>query len=230
MIEMLVLEEVVAGYGKTPILKPINFKVEEGEALLLWGPNGVGKTTLLKTIAGFIKPLSGKILLNGTDIGKVTGQIFYVDERIELPLEVKALDYLKIVGSLYDYMNVKTFSDLLLNFGIRPETKIRELSQGQKRKLQLASIVAASPAKLFLIDDPGVGLDDFSTETLIPGIIERLVQDEKIVLISTRTAKVREILMSSNILDVAKYSMLYSPDEFDRYRSKKVCHFTRGGI
>lgn len=61
----LQLNNITSGYKNREIIKNISFKIGLGEALCILGPNGVGKTTLLKTILGFIKPKIGEILLNG---------------------------------------------------------------------------------------------------------------------------------------------------------------------
>lgn len=73
----------------------------------------------------------------------------------------------------------------------------------------MASIIAAESAELFLIDDPAVGLDDFGVEDLIPWLVEYLMNKEKIVIISTRTNYLKELLKTkAKIIDVTKYSRI----------------------
>src|SRR6059058_6142671 len=69
---MLKISEVHAGYGATPILFGVSLEVRAGEAVALLGRNGMGKTTLLKTIIGFLKPWRGTIELEGRDLTRLT--------------------------------------------------------------------------------------------------------------------------------------------------------------
>jgi iron complex transport system ATP-binding protein len=68
----LVLEQVAAGFKERTVLSGVNLTVSSGEILVLAGPNGGGKTTLLKTAAGFQKPLSGRVLLGGKELASMT--------------------------------------------------------------------------------------------------------------------------------------------------------------
>jgi len=203
---MLKVSNLVAGYGKTPIIGPITFQVERGNVVILYGPNGTGKTTLLKTLATLLRPLEGKIELNRHPIHRVKNKIFLLDERVNLPKSLKAIEYIKVISALYG-----VFSDdypvILERFGIGHSTLISHLSQGQQRRLQLATTLGAKSAELFLIDDPTVGLDDYSVEILIPWLVGQLRRMEKIVIITTRTESLIEMLgKDAETINVVKYS------------------------
>ncbi|MBO5553948.1 MAG: ABC transporter ATP-binding protein, partial [Solobacterium sp.] len=61
-------DHITYGYQNTPVLKDVSFSAEKGTCVCICGPSGVGKTTLLKVVAGLLKPESGTVLLEGTDI------------------------------------------------------------------------------------------------------------------------------------------------------------------
>ena len=69
---MLRIDDLHAGYGPTPILFGVSLEIRQGEAVALLGRNGMGKTTLMKTAMGFIKPTRGRIDFMGSDLGRLT--------------------------------------------------------------------------------------------------------------------------------------------------------------
>ena len=75
---MLELENITAGYGDTVVLRDVTLSVPDAKVVTLLGPNGAGKTTLLRVASGVIKPMSGRVILNGED---VTGKRPYVMAR-----------------------------------------------------------------------------------------------------------------------------------------------------
>lgn len=93
----LQIKDLSCGYGKQKIVDSISFDIKEGEIICLLGPNGVGKTTFFKRLLGFIKPLDGKVFLNGKDINKWTRKEFaqsiaYVPQANSLPFPFPVID------------------------------------------------------------------------------------------------------------------------------------------
>ncbi|AFN03882.1 ABC transporter ATP-binding protein [Pyrococcus furiosus DSM 3638] len=181
----LEIRELSVGY-KRPLLEDITLELENGDAVNFYGPNGIGKTTLLKTIATYLKPLKGEILYNGAPIRKVRGKIFFLPESILVPNKVRARDYLKAVASLYgvnpSMEEVVRALDLV---GISDENiKFEKCSQGMKRRIQLASALLVN-AEIFVLDDPVVAIDEDSKHEILKGIVDTL-KKRGIVIISSR--------------------------------------------
>jgi len=65
---LLELENITAGYGDTVVLRDVSLSVPDSKVVALLGPNGAGKTTLLRVASGLIKPMSGRVILNGEDV------------------------------------------------------------------------------------------------------------------------------------------------------------------
>jgi len=188
-MEMLDVQDLACGYT-SPLLN-VSLTLRRGESLLLYGPNGVGKSTFMKTVAGICRPLRGDVLLCGKSIYKdtrVRRSIFYVPEIIELPPFVNPIEYVHLVAEFYrtrpsaDYVSAG-----LELFELEPfvRTPIEKMSQGQKRRVQLLAAYVLRRA-LTLLDDPLIGIDG-SGEQYIRCLVEALTTDGVVLMTARRT-------------------------------------------
>ena len=166
------VREVFAGYGYGDVIKGINFELKRGEKLCILGPNGCGKTTLLKTISRLIH-YRGKITLEGTDITSLSrkelakkialltqsAQVYFpytVYETVSLGRYAYAEGFLKnlsdedkaIIKSTFESLDIWSIKDNLIN----------ELSGGQLQRVFLARTLVQNP-DLILLDEPTNHLD-----------------------------------------------------------------------
>ena len=159
--------------GERFLFQGLGFSLGASEALLLSGPNGSGKTSLLRLIAGLIRPTSGVVLWHGTSISD--HEFFRHDLHY-----VGHLDAVKPLLTVAE--NIEFWSNLrggratvtaLDHFGLREISDLpaRFLSAGQRRRVGLARLLAA-PGKLWLLDEPAVGLDTQSVAALLAAIRE----------------------------------------------------------
>ncbi|KUO85053.1 MAG: hypothetical protein AT711_01675 [Thermoproteus sp. CIS_19] len=153
---MLEISGLVVGYDK-PLTKPLDLRLGGGESAVFFGPNGVGKTTLAKTIASLLRPLGGSVLLDGVPTHKARGRIFYLPETIEVPERVKAADYVEALASFYGAAD--SARDLLDVVGVPGRLPLGKMSQGMRRLAQLAAAMAVLPrVGLAVLDDPYVSV------------------------------------------------------------------------
>jgi branched-chain amino acid transport system ATP-binding protein len=177
---MLEVRNLHAGYGRVPVLHDINLSVQPGEVVLVLGANGVGKSTLLRSIAGFIKPARGQVLLKGNDItghspesNAHAGLRLILDGHRVFP-ELSVADNIRLGSTVRaDRGDFETMAREALDFFPILRTKLRDaardLSGGQQQMLALAQAFVARPAVL-LCDEPSLGL----AQALIPPILEFL--------------------------------------------------------
>lgn len=182
-------------YGQTQVLKNITFSVEKGDFVGLVGPNGGGKTTLVKTILGLLPSYKGKIILLGQDIGKFNQwqKIGYLPQKhTEInPLfpanvgEVVSLGLLSVKKypkkiNRSDWQEIEL---ILKKFEIAnlKDKLIFELSGGQQQKVMLARALISKP-EILILDEPSTALDPSSREQFFT-YLKKLNKDAKTTII-----------------------------------------------
>ncbi len=188
----LELKHVTLIRGERAILKDVNFTVKRGEKLLIIGPTGTGKTTILNLILGLEQGYDGTILIDGSDAHKVP--LAARRQRIAIVPQDPFLYSLSIrentfaaeeADTLVDAVHLK---DEIGRFETKLETVVGErgvmLSGGQKQRLTLARALAAKP-DILLLDDPFTHVDSY-TEHMILQKIWPLVKDKTVIMTSTR--------------------------------------------
>ena len=172
---MIQFEHVRKSYGKTPILKDLNFTIPDGQFVVLVGPSGCGKTTPLKTINRLIDIDSGTISIDGKDIHaqdkvELRRHIGYVIQQIGLFPNMTVAQNICVVPRLLKYDKQKQadiVQNLLKMVGMESQANKypSELSGGQQQRIGVLRALAASPP-IVLMDEPFSALDPMTRETL----------------------------------------------------------------
>ena len=165
---MLAINKLNAGYGKLPVLHDINVEVEKGEFVALLGPNGVGKTTLMRSISGILPLTSGKIHFQGDDITGIDAYkinrrgISFVTESGDLFAGMKVRENLNLGAyNIKDKKKIQEQRDRI--YQLFPRLQEREeqlagtLSGGERKMLSIARGLMCDP-QLIMIDEPSGGL------------------------------------------------------------------------
>lgn len=169
------------------ILKDINLNIKEGTIFGIIGPNGVGKTTLLRCLSGIYNTTNGKILYDDEPIydnPKVKSKIGYVADENIMPVGFKVEEIIKYNKLAYKDFNEKRFDELNKIFKIPRKKYIFQLSKGMKMRLSLM-IALSIKAKYLILDEPTSGLDTILKKKLINILLDEVFENNITIIISS---------------------------------------------
>ena len=164
---MIQVENLRKQFGSTVAVDGVSFHVQKGEIIGLLGPNGSGKTTIMRILTGFFPPTSGTAKVGGlnveTDSIGVRRQIGYLPESVVLYPDIPVARYLQFCGEVKDLRGAKLrarIEAVIRAVGLTDVRKrdIGKLSKGYRQRVGLAQALIAEPA-LLILDEPTVGLD-----------------------------------------------------------------------
>ena len=175
---LLEADGVVAGYGETEILHGVSINVDEGEVVTIIGPNGCGKSTLMKAIVGLVRVWTGSVTFRGRDISgsppetivrtglcyvPQTNNVFpslSIRENLEMGAFVRRDDFRGRIDAMF-----QVFPDL----AVQPGRKAGSLSGGQRQMLAIARALMLDPT-LLMLDEPSAGL----SPAMMDNVFERV--------------------------------------------------------
>jgi branched-chain amino acid transport system ATP-binding protein len=220
---MLELHDVTVAYGQARALWDVSMTVRKGELLCVVGPNGAGKTTLVNTLAGILRPISGRIVMDGRDITKLPPHKFceagiaLVPEGRRLFTGMTVAENLD-VGSLLPEAKARrreTFAEVLSLFPAL-EAKLQspagELSGGQQQMLAISRALMGRP-KLLLLDEPSLGLSPLIVTDMFSAIGKISAGGITIVLVEQNVATAMRISHRACVLELGRIVAEGEPDE-----------------
>lgn len=193
MHPLLIVDNLCFKYQGIPVLRNVTFSVNSGDFVGIIGPNGGGKTTLLKAILGFVKPSSGKILIDGLPPVQARKNLAYVPQfaRYDREFPISVLEVV-LSGRLFDLPWYGKYSKLddesaweaLTRVGLKDFAARRfgTLSGGQAQRVLIARALASNP-RILLLDEPTASVD-VQSETDIHALLNQLKGTMTILMVT----------------------------------------------
>ena len=201
-MSVLNAENLKKSYGLRTVVNGVNIEVNSGEVIALLGRNGAGKTTTFLMMVGLVKPDSGSILMDNTDISRFSAcrraetGITYLPQENSVFLKISTINNLRMILELKNYSrkerNIKA-KKLLDELGLSPLAKqsAHSLSGGERRRLEICRALVLDP-KFLLLDEPFTGIDPLT-----------IIELQKIIL-NLKKKGIGIILSDHNVRDTLK--------------------------
>jgi branched-chain amino acid transport system ATP-binding protein len=200
---MLEVREINSFYGEFQVIRNVSITVGESQLIVLLGPNGHGKSSLLKTICGLITTQSGSIRFNGVEIAGLSTEkivqmgLTYIAEERHLFPEMTGLENLKL-GAYVSNARQKEAENLEYVFQLFPRVEERQkqlastLSGGEARMLAIARGLMSN-AKLLAVDEPSLGLSPLLRIHVLEKIVDINERGMTVLLVEQTMPKVSEV-------------------------------------
>ncbi len=217
----LEVSDVVAGYGQIMAIKGISLRVETGEIVALIGANGAGKSTMLRTISGLIRPRSGSITFQGRRIDRMAPHeivrlgISQAPEGRAIFGRMTVLENLRL-GAYQRSGEIDTDLDRVLTLFPRLRERTKQdggtLSGGEQQMLAIARALMARP-RILLLDEPSMGLAPVLVETIFRTVMEINREGTTILLVEQNAAMALQVASRGYVLESGAVALEASAKE-----------------
>ncbi len=183
-MSIITVSSLNKSYGKKKVLEDVSFEIEEGAIVGLLGPNGCGKTTLIKILTGLIKDHTGTVRIDNEEPGPYTKSIVaYLPDRSAIPDWMRPVDAVNYFADFYKDFDKEKAIQMIKDFELDEKQKLKSMSKGQQERFNLILIMCRK-AKLYILDEPLGGLDPATRGKVLDLILSNYAKNAT-VLIST---------------------------------------------
>lgn len=224
---MLKCSNLKKKYLNKTAVENITMELEPGRIYALLGPNGSGKTTFMKMVAGLVKPTEGTVLYKGQPIGVESKK-----EVSYMPTEDYFYPYMTVedVGKYYqDFFadfRIDTYKEMVEDMGVSLQDKITKISSGMAAKVRLAAALSRK-AKLYLLDEPLNGIDLIARDKIMATILKAADEDVTIVISSHLVEELESVVDGVIMIKNGKNVLVGDADDMREERGKSIADVYR---
>ena len=221
---MLDIKGLRAGYGGKPVLQGVDLTVSKGEIVAVIGRNGVGKSTLMKTLIGLVESMAGTITFGSTELTGLTPfrrarlGIGYVPQGRDVFPRMSVKENLQVGESMRERVSPDVYERIYELFPILKERAGQQagtMSGGQQQQLAIGRVLVGSP-QLLLLDEPSEGIQPSIVQD-IGRIIRKLNQDSgmTIMFVEQNLDMIRALAQRCYVMDKGRIVAHVTPHELD---------------
>ncbi|MCU1691105.1 MAG: transporter related [Frankiales bacterium] len=216
---MLLLDDVVSGYGATTVLRGVTLAVPDGSVVALLGPNGAGKTTLLRTASGLLRPTAGRLLLDGVDLTRSSPHelqangVCHVPEGRGVFRSMTVRDNLRLMALPGEESDaVDRAASAFPKLGQRVTQLAGTMSGGEQQMLALSRAYLQRPA-VVLLDEVSMGLAPNIVDEIFDFLAALAAQGSSLLLVEQYVTRALAVADYVYVLDRGEVSFAGEPSE-----------------
>ena len=216
------INHITKRYGDVEALRDLSLEIGSGELFGLIGPDGAGKTTLIKLANGLLVPTAGEIWVDGQAPGKEThAAVSYLPERTSLPLWMTVKELQTFYHDFYADFQVERSEEMLDRLEISPKQRMKQMSKGTREKVQLI-LTMSRQAKLYLLDEPIGGVDPAARDYILDTIIRNYNPEAAVVISTHLIADIEKVLDEVIFIDRGQILFQSSVDSIREEKGMSV--------
>ena len=194
-MNVLECKNLSKSYQKSqPVLQNLNFEIPPGKIIGLLGPNGCGKSTLMKIVAGLLQPDQGTVEIAGFPVGPQSkALVSYLPERTYFQPSMKVCQLIEFFQDFYEDFNATKALQLLNDLHIDVNARLKTLSKGTKEKVQLLLVMSRN-ARLYLLDEPIAGVDPAARDYILRTIVNNYNPEASIIITTHLITDIEQVL------------------------------------
>jgi ABC-2 type transport system ATP-binding protein len=194
MESILEFKNITKKYDNKTALDDITLSIPRGSIVGLLGPNGSGKTTMLKLATGLLQPTKGEVFACGLKPGAESKDLVaYQSDKVYLNDWMNVKDLMNMLNDFYTNFNRDKALDMLKSLNINPNDKLKEMSKGTKEKVQLITTMCRD-VQLYLLDEPIGGVDPAARDYILNTIISNYQENATVIISTHLIADVEPVL------------------------------------
>jgi branched-chain amino acid transport system ATP-binding protein len=212
-----------SGYGGKPVLQGIDMDVREGEIVAVIGRNGVGKSTLMKTLIGLLPPTEGNVVFKGEDVSAMVAHrrarlgIGYVPQGRDVFPRMSVEENLK-VGESIAKASADDYARVYATFPILAERRRQQagtMSGGQQQQLAIGRVMIANPS-LILLDEPSEGIQPSIVQDIARTIVDLNKRTEvTVIVVEQNLDMIRAMAQRCYVMDKGRIVAALTPEDLD---------------
>ena len=217
-MKLLEIKKLNKNFDNKKILTDVNLSISSGKIIGLLGKNGAGKSTLIKLINDLLTPSSGKILVNGKEIGVESKKVIsYLPERTYLNKQMKVSEVIELFKDFYEDFDEEKAIRLLKDLDLDINQSLTKMSKGMQEKVQLV-LVMSRKADLYILDEPLGGVDPATRDYILDTILSNFNENASVIISTHLISDIERILDEVIFIDKGKIVL---QSDADKLRNKE---------
>ena len=218
MESILEFKNITKKYDNKTALDDITLSIPRGSIVGLLGPNGSGKTTMLKLATGLLQPTKGEVFACGLKPGAESKDLVaYQSDKVYLNDWMNVKDLMNMLDDFYTNFNRDKALDMLKSLNINPNDKLKEMSKGTKEKVQLITTMCRD-VQLYLLDEPIGGVDPAARDYILNTIISNYSENSTVIISTHLISDIEPVL---NYVLFLKEGNIIRQGDVDSIREEK---------